>query len=347
MSRATMKAAILPAIGRPLVVDEVPVPSVGADEVLIETRTCGICRTDLHIQDGLAYLAKLPHIPGHEPAGVVAVVGRNVRGLEPGQRVTTHLFVHDGDCPYTRTGQHAQATHLQGIVGVTLPGAFAEFFAVPAANVLPLPDGVSFAHGGLTGCAAITALHAYRKAKLQVGDSAVVLGVGGIGLMLVQLLRSGGIQALAIDRRAVNLELAMQQGAAVTRRPDDPGLDSAAKQCGTPEGFDVVFELVGSAATMALAARLVRRGGGIVVIGEEPDFPAIDTITIAQRELQIIGSRNGGLQDASDVLDLMAHGIIRPVVAAEYPLDQINTALDLVRHGGAAGRVIIQVSNTH
>jgi propanol-preferring alcohol dehydrogenase len=340
-----MKAAILPAIGRPLVVDDVPVPSIGPDEVLIETRTCGICRTDLHIQDGLAYLAKLPHIPGHEPAGVVAALGANVRGLQPGQRVTTHLFVHHGDCRYTRTGQHAQATHLRGIVGVTLPGAFAEFFAVPAANVLPLPEGVSFAHGGLTGCAAITALHAYRQATLQVGHAAVVLGTGGIGLMLVQLLRAGGIQVLAIDQRAANLELAMQHGAVTARPPDDPELDSAAKRCGAPEGFDAVFELVGSAATMALAARLVRRGGRIVVIGEEPDFPAIDTITIAQRELQIVGSRNGGLQDASDVLDLMAHGVVRPVVAAEYSLEQINTALDLVRHGAAAGRVIIQVSN--
>src|SRR5580704_2776519 len=92
---SVMKAAVLKKIGSPLSVEEVPIPSIGADEVLIETRTCGICRTELHIQDGLAYVPSLPHIPGHEPAGIVAAVGANVRGFTPGQAVVPHLFVFD------------------------------------------------------------------------------------------------------------------------------------------------------------------------------------------------------------------------------------------------------------
>src|SRR3954447_13649533 len=121
-----MKAAVLHKIGAPLQVEDVPAPRLGPDEVLVETRTCGVCRTDLHIQDGLAYVPALPHIPGHEPAGIVAGVGRDVTGFTAGQAVVPYLFVRGAECRYSRTGRHAQATQLQGILGVTLPGAFAQ-----------------------------------------------------------------------------------------------------------------------------------------------------------------------------------------------------------------------------
>jgi propanol-preferring alcohol dehydrogenase len=341
-----MKAALLRKLGEPLVIEDVPRPRPGPDEVLVQTRTCGICRTDLHIQDGLAYVPQLPHIPGHEPAGVVAEVGSAVRDFAVGQRVVPHLFFAAADCRYTRAGEHAQATHLAGILGVTRPGGFAEYFTAPARNLLVLPPEVPFDAGGLTSCAGITAVHAFRKAGLQVGDIAVVLGAGGIGLLLVQLLRAAGVRAVAVDcseagRRAAlaaGAELALDIGAADTARriQEVSGEDK--------DGVDAVFELVGRAATMRVAAGYVRRGGQIVVIGEEAEQPALDTIQIAQRELRIIGSRNGGLQDARDALALMARGVLRPVIAARYPLDRLNEALALVGRGEAAGRVVVTIT---
>ena len=109
------------------------------------------------------------------------------------------------------------------------------------------------------------------------------------------------------------------------------------------DGVDCVFELVGLARTMRLAGEFVRRCGKLVVIGEEAEYPAIDTIRIAQRELQIIGSRNGGMQDARDALRWMAEGVIRPPIAARFPLARINEAFDLVRRGDAHGRVVVTV----
>jgi propanol-preferring alcohol dehydrogenase len=342
-----VKAAVLHRVGEPLVITEVPTPEIGPDEVLVETDTCGICRTDLHIQDGLAYVPSLPHIPGHEPAGTIVEVGGNVGGLEPGQRVVPHLFVIESECPYARAGQHAQAMHLRGILGVTMAGGFAEYFKAPARNLLVLPDSVPCDVGGLTSCAVVTAVHAFRQASIQVGDTAVVLGVGGIGLLMVQLLRAAGIRTLAVDRDAASLEQATSAGAASSLAIDTAEicprvLDWAGGEKG---GVDCVFELVGRADTMKAAASFVRRGGEIVVVGEEPEFPAIDTIQIAQNELRIIGSRNGGLQDARDALALLANGIIRPVIAARYPLDQINLALDAVRKGTIRGRAVVTVKN--
>jgi D-arabinose 1-dehydrogenase-like Zn-dependent alcohol dehydrogenase len=346
---STMKAAVLDKIHEPLVIQDVPVPQFGFDEVLVATRTCGICRTDLHIQDGLAYVPSLPHIPGHEPAGVVAAVGANVHGIAVGDRVVQHLFVRRRECSFTRRGQHAQALHTTGILGVTLPGGFAEYFVVPAANVIPLPDEVPFDVGGLTSCALITAVHAYRQVHFEVGDLAFVVGTGGIGLVLVQLLVAAGVRVVGVSRSAESRRLATAAGATDAIPLDDPNLGQRAGELSgaAGDGAAVVFETVGTARTMALAAQVARRGGSIVVIGEEAEFPAIDTITIAQRELRIIGSRNGGRQDAFDALALVARGVLRPVVAAHFDLAEINEALALVRAGHAHGRVIVNITRNN
>lgn len=343
-----MKAAVLREVGKPLVIEEVPLPQLSPGEVLIQTHTCGICRTDLHIQDGLAYVPRLPHVPGHEPAGVVVETAPDVTEIRVGQRVVPHLFVNSAECRYTRAGHHAQATHLQGILGVTLPGGFAEFFKAPARNCLPLPDAVPFDLGGLTSCAVVTAVHAYRKAALQVNDTAIVLGAGGIGLILIQILHAAGVRVLALDRSPASLIQATQAGAQQTGLLEQTIPDQARAWVGLDQdGVDAVFELVGRAESMKAAASFVRRGGQIIVLGEEAEFPAIDTIQIAQRELRIVGSRNGGLQDARDALDWMARGVIRPVIAARSPLDQINEALQVVRSGQAHGRVVVVVREQH
>jgi propanol-preferring alcohol dehydrogenase len=348
MKDPTMKAAVLRAVGQPLEIEDVPLPEIGPAEVLVQTQTCGICRTDLHIQDGLAYVPSLPHIPGHEPAGVVARVGDEVSSLRPGDRVVPHLFIADADCPYTRMGEHAQATHLRGILGVTLPGGFAEYFKVPSRNLLLLPDSVPFDAGGLASCALVTAVHAYRKAALSLNDTAIVLGAGGIGLVLVQLLHAAGVRTMAVDRDRVSLEHALAAGAETAVSIDQAEIGRLARDwVGTEAaGVDCVFELVGKSATMKIAALCVRRGGQIVVIGEEAEFPEVDTIQIAQKELRIIGSRNGGLQDAGDALAMLALGILKPRIAAHFPLERINEALVAVRAGAIRGRAIVTVASS-
>jgi D-arabinose 1-dehydrogenase-like Zn-dependent alcohol dehydrogenase len=338
-----MKAAVLTEIRRPLEITDVPRPQISPDEVLVETHSCGICRTDIHIQDGLAYVPSLPHIPGHEPAGIVVEVGSRVTTIRPGQRVTPHLFFTCGTCHYCRSGRDAQCTHVSGILGVTTNGGFAEYFKAPASNLLPLPENVPFDIGGLTSCAVITAVHAYRRARIQLGDTVVVLGAGGIGQILIQILRHAGARVVAIGRSAESLKLADKAGADLSVRMDDSTASRQVNEFSGGGGATCVFECVGIASTMQVAAGLLMRGGQIVVIGEEPDFPAIDTIQIAQRELEIIGSRNGSKQDAADAIDWMGRGIIKPPIVRSLPLDEINAGLQLVRDGAAHGRVVIKV----
>lgn len=336
-----MKAAVLRAVGQPLEIADVPVPEIAPDEVLVETRACGICRTDLHIQDGLAYVPALPHIPGHEPAGVVVAIGDRVRGLAPGDRVVPYLFVTCGRCRFCREGRDAQCLHVAGVLGVTLPGAFAEFFKAPARNLLTMPPGVPFAAAGLVSCALITAVHAYNRAQAPAEASAVVLGVGGIGQALVQLLVRGGARVAALGRGEESLAAARRYGAELALPFDNPAAVSQLREWAGDDGADRVFECVGTAATMRAAAELATRGGRVVVIGEEAEFPAVDTIRIAQRELEIVGSRNGSKQDATDTLQMLAAGRLVAPVAREIPLAGLNAALADMRAGRVHGRIVV------
>jgi len=239
-----MKAACLEAIGRPLVIGDVPAPRIGPDEVLIETRTCGICRTDIHIQDGLAYVPQLPHVPGHEPAGLVHEVGAEVADIHVGQRVVPHLFLTCGQCAYCRNGRDAQCSRVRGIIGVTTGGGFAEYFKAPARNLLVLPEGVPFDVGGLTSCAVITAVHAYRRARLQVGDAVLILGAGGIGQILIQILKYAGARVIVLTRSHDSLRIAQQLGADLCLTSNDEAARRIVEYA-EGEGVACVFECVG------------------------------------------------------------------------------------------------------
>lgn len=338
-----MKAAVLEGIGKPLVIKECPVPEIGTEEVLVETHACGICGTDLHICKGLAYVPKLPHIPGHETAGVVAKVGATETNLKVGQRVIAHNFITCGECYYCRVGRDTQCTDLKGLLGVLNHGGFAEYFKVPAANLFVLPDNVSFEAGGLIADAVLTALHAMRRSRLRIHDTAVVLGAGGVGQSLIQLLRAGGIKVIAISRSMAKLEFAKKLGAQIVFKADSPDIVEQIKAFTGGYGAQCVFDCVGSGKTMKASAEYVMRGGQIIVIGEEPEFPEINTIQIAQRELEIIGSRNGTKQDMIDAITMVASGIVTPQISRTYPLEEINQALDFMQSGQSAGRIVIVI----
>jgi propanol-preferring alcohol dehydrogenase len=328
-------------VGAPLTLEDVPVPRIGAGEAIIESRTSGICGTDLHILSGHGYVPTLPHILGHEPAGVVVEVASGVTNVRPGDRVVPHLFFSCNECVYCLSGRSQQCRNLKGILGVLCPGAFAEYFKVPAENLFVLPDSVPFAEGGLIADAVVTGLHAVRRSGLKAGDSAVVLGAGGVGQIIIQVAASRGIRVAAADLVPKKLELARGMGAeAVFSAEREPALAGVRDWQGA--GATCVFNCVGTPDSMRLAAEMVMTCGRIVVIGEEPGGVPLDTTEIAQRELEIIGSRNGTKDDMAEAVRLVAAGTVRPYIAARFPLQQINEAFDCVR-GGALGRVIIDI----
>ncbi len=337
-----MKAAVMRATGQPLEIEEVPPPQAGPGEVLVETRCCGICGTDLHILEGLGYVPPLPHILGHEPAGVVASVGEGVTRFRPGDRVVPHLFFACENCPYCRSGRHQQCTNLRGILGVLVNGAFAEFFKAPEANLYHLPQDIPFDVGGLLADAVVTSVHAHQRSEIRTGMTAAVVGCGGVGLTLLQVLTAAGVHVVGVDRSDESLRLARELGANLTVNSQDAERARMIREFTNGQGVECVFNCVGSAATMRDSFDYVMKCGRVVVIGEEPEAPATDTIEIAQRELEIIGSRNGTRQDMAEAIRLVESGAVKPPIARRFPLGEINEALDVVRRG-ALGRVVMTV----
>jgi D-arabinose 1-dehydrogenase-like Zn-dependent alcohol dehydrogenase len=205
-----------------------------------------------------------------------------------------------------------------------------------------VPEAVDFCAAGLVSCAVITAVHAFRRSGLILGDTAVVVGAGGIGLILIQILTGAGLSVVAVSRSEASRSLAARHGAGLALSLDDPDLGAQVRRF-SRGGAACAFDLVGLAVTVKAAAECVGRGGRIVVIGEEAECPPVDTVTIAQRELEIIGSRNGGMQDAVDAVGLLAAGTVRPWIDRRLPLAEINEGFARVRGGQAHGRVVVVV----
>ncbi len=188
----------------------------------------------------------------------------------------------------------------------------------------------------------MTAVHAVGRSGLQAGETAAVLGAGGIGQILIQLLRSREIRVVAIDRSDANLVLARECGAQLTLKSDQPDAARILREYTGTNGAQCVFDCVGSAQTLRASADYVIRCGRIVVIGEEREDTPIHTTEIAQRELEIIGSRNGTRKDTVEAIKLLEAGVVHPPIAQRFPLEEINEAYDAVRHG-ASGRVVVVV----
>ena len=184
-----MKAALLRSFGERLSIEEAPTPQPARGEALVRVRACGIDGTDLKLLDGFGYLPELPFIMGHEIAGEVAAVGADVADFAPGDRVAVYNFVTCNSCVYCRSYRDQLCLNMSGIVGVLdMPGGYAEFLCLPAQQLIRLPDNVNYIDGATCCDAGLTATHAVDRAQVTIGDKVLVIGIGGVGSMVTQLL---------------------------------------------------------------------------------------------------------------------------------------------------------------
>jgi len=340
----------LVAFGQPLVLREAEPPRPGPGEVLVQVLTCGVCRTDLKIVNGqmpFSASQRLPHVPGHEVAGVVVASGPGV-AVPLGQRVVVYNYWGCGRCPYCIAGEENLCDDLRGWVGFTTPGGFQEFLAVPASHVLPLPDRVSAAQGAAMSCALGTAYRAVlTRGRVQAGEIAVVLGTGGVGIHAVQFARAAGARPVGVDVAEAKLLAAREAGA-----EEAVLVDRAVQQVRTMtggRGADLVVDCVGSDDSTRTAVALARKGGRIVQVGyttEEGRHPALPTDRVALNEVSIIGSRYVTRAELARAIELVARGQVRPVISEVLDLGQANEALARVRADQAVGRIVLTVAQT-
>ncbi|WP_067935141.1 zinc-dependent alcohol dehydrogenase family protein [Alicyclobacillus kakegawensis] len=340
-----MKAVVLHGVGN-LRVETLPDPVPGPDEVVIRVAVCGICGTDLHIYQGQPGSAEVhpPVVLGHELAGEVLAVGTGVTKLRVGDRVSVDPNLYCGVCRFCRDGRIQMCEHLQAI-GVTRNGGMAELCVVPAKNCHRLPDGLGMLEGALVEPLACC-VHGIERLSLRPGQSALVIGAGYIGLMMVQLLRLYGAGHIVVSEpEARKRELALSLGADSAINPNalpDHAAGVPAADAGT--GFDVVIECVGRAETMHAAVEAAGRGGQILLFGvANPDAVIqVRPYQVFAKELTIAGSFVNPYTHRAAVA-LAAQGRIQmvPLVSHRFAPDDIPSVMECYRGLSALKGVIV------
>lgn len=306
---------------------EVAVPKCGPEDVLVRVKACAICGSDVHGYDGSSGRRRPPIIMGHEAAGVVERVGERVTQYKPGDRVTFDSTEYCGSCYYCRKGIVNLCLHRR-VLGVHCEeyrrdGAMAEYISVPQRIVYRLPASVSYQQAAMVEPLSI-AVHAVAQVPLQLGDSAVVVGCGTIGLMLIQTLSvSGCTQIIALDIDDSKLKTAKELGATAVFNTAQGNARQHVLDQTDGRGADLVFEAVGIPVTFDTALSCVKNGGGVVLVGNVSHEVKMDLQKVVTSQIAIYGScASAGEYDVC--LALIASGKVNVdrMISAAVPLEE-------------------------
>jgi S-(hydroxymethyl)glutathione dehydrogenase/alcohol dehydrogenase len=362
-----MRAAVLIEPGRPVVVEDIPVPVPKRGEVQIRVEACGVCHTDLHVMKGdVAF--PTPAVLGHEVAGEVVEVGDDVLGLSPGDKVVTSFIMPCGTCRFCVAGRddvcetffamnRLQGTLYDGtsrltrsdgsVLAMYSMAGLAEYAVVPATAVYRRDPAMPASAAAILGCAFFTAYGAVRhRAALVTSERVAVLGAGGVGTAVIQMAAAFGAgQIIAVDLAPEKLELARANGATdVVNGSEENAVDAVRELSG--EGVDVVFEAIGIPATWVQGTEMLADGGRLVAIGigGKGVTAPLEITRIVRRSISVIGSYGGRVRtDMPQVLRLAELGRIQPAkaITQTYGLDDTAEAYDALDNARISGRAVI------
>ncbi len=343
-----MRGAIFREFNGPITVEDLPDPAVPPDGVVIEIRASGLCRSDLFAWHGHDPDLGLPHVPGHELAGVVAEAGPGASRWAPGDRVTAPFCCGCGDCEQCHTGNEQICDNYYQ-PGFTHWGSFARYCAIPHAdvNLAALPQDLSFEHGSILGCRMITAYRALvERARLSPGEWLAVHGCGGLGLSMVLIGAAVGAQVVAVDieDRALALASAMGAAATVAADPDNARAAVAAVRDATGGGAHVSVDALGNPEVAANSVRSLRKQGRHVQAGLlSARSTALPLATVIAKELEVIGTKGMSASQYPALMDLIERaGIdLSLLVSRTMTLDDLPEAFETMAGFGAAGVAVV------
>ena len=329
---SSMKTVQLVQVGKPLRDAEVPIPEIGASDVLIRVAAAGICHSDAHYRAGISEFDRLPLTLGHEVAGTVEKIGKAVTNVAPGDRVCVHYLVHCGSCEFCVRGLEQFCITGQ-MIGRHCDGGYAEFIKIPSNSAFVLPNEISFEVGAVMMCSSATALHALNKARLKPGESVAIFGFGGLGFSALQLARAfGSVEVYVVEINPAKLASAEKFGAvAINAKATDPVEQIRAATGG--KGVDVSLELIGSAKTMRQAVLCLAPLGRAALVGLTREsmsiFPYPEMIN---REAEIIGVSDHLATELPTLIEFVRSGRLRFPSGMLHSVDldagQINPVLD-------------------
>lgn len=340
-----MRAVVFDRYAGPAEVRDVPDPVPAPHGVVVRVEATGLCRSDWHGWMGHDPDVTLPHVPGHELAGVVADVGAQVRAWRPGDRVTVPFVCACGTCASCRAGDQ-QVCERQTQPGFTHWGSFAELVALDHAdvNLVAIPEELSSVTAASLGCRFATAFRAVvALGRVAPGEWVAVHGCGGVGLSAVMIAAASGARVVAVDLSPGALDLARKFGAAAcvdaSRTPD---VAAAVREL-TGGGAHVSLDALGSAATCAASVEGLRRRGRHVQVGLLPQAVPVPMNRLIAWELEILGGHGMAAHAYPPMLELVRSGVLRPdlLTTSTLPLDAAPTALAAMGAAPGAGVTVI------
>ena len=339
----TMKAAVVRSFGKPLVIEDVPVPTPGPGEVLVKVKACGVCHTDLHAASGDWPVRPVPpFIPGHEAAGIVAALGPGVTNLRVGDAVGV-AWLHDAcmHCEYCETGWETLCEH-QHNTGYSVNGGFAEYVIAAAPFAARLPQHVDFASIAPILCAGVATYKGLKETEARPGEWVVISGVGGLGHVAIQYAKAMGLKVVGVDIAEDKLELAKETGAdhAVNALSKD-----AVERVLLASGGGAHGVLVTAVSTPAFgqALRMVRRKGTVSLVGLPPgEFPT-PIFDVVLKRITVRGSIVGTRRDLDEAIAFAADGKVKAEIT-KAPLSEINAVFDRMKAGKIDGRVVLDLA---
>ena len=344
---------VLERFGAPLMMKDVPIPEIGANEALIRVRVCGVGLTVVSMIATPGRITSFPRIPGHEIAGEVVEVGAEVRTIKVGMRVTNHFYLTCGNCRYCRSGRETLCDNFRGNVGSACDGGYAEYVALPERNLVPIPDGVTDLEASVASDAIATPYHAcHKEAQISPGDDVLVIGAGGgVGIHMVQMARVCGARVIAADIGEEKLALAKRMGADELIDVRHKELVKQVKEATGGRGVDAAIDMVANSETLQASLASLAPGGRMVIIGSRPKsvFGTDPVFMVNPQEhmrqaQEIHGSRYVNSEEISRTLLLVKHKRIEAVVNKTFPLEQAEEVHQLLRKNAIAGRAALIVA---
>lgn len=325
-------------------IGDIELPDIGVDEVLLEVKAAALNRLDLWVLAGWPRLKlAFPHILGCDGSGIISTVGEAVTEYKPGDRVAVNPTRSCGKCAYCRAGNDHMCDRF-AIFGEHVPGFYAQYQAVPARNLLKLPDDLSHDVAAAASLVYVTAWHSLIEiGRLQAGEDVLVVGAaGGVNLAAIDIARlagAGTIFVVGSDER--KLSLARQQGAHMTINRLEEEWGKVVFQYTNRQGVDIVIDNVG-AATFQTSIRSLKKGGRLLTVGNTsgPKFE-FDNRYIFGKHLSILGSTMGPHGSYEQVMSLIFKGRLNPIIDAIYPLAEGIETLRKMERGEFAGKMVL------
>lgn len=338
----TMKAAVVHEFGKPLRLEEVPVPAVAPGTILVKVVASGVCHTDLHAADGdWPVKPSLPFIPGHEGVGYVAAIGAGVTTVKEGDRVgVPWLHTACGHCEHCITGWETLCDGQQ-MTGYTVNGGYAEYVLADPGYVGHLPEGVGFGEIAPVLCAGVTVYKGLKVLDCKPGDWVAISGIGGLGHMAVQYAKAMGFHVIAVDIDDAKLKLAKSLGADM--------VVNAARQNPVQEvqtairGAHGVLVTAVSRSAFSQGLGMLHKRGTMSLVGLPPGDFALPIFDVVLNAKTVRGSIVGTRKDLQEALAFAGEGKVRTTFT-EDRLDNINGVLDRMRQGAIEGRVVMRIS---